>query len=445
MRDEDLEKAILERDKTIDRNELERMVEEKLRSSPFLTRRGALLIILEERRIAAELLEERNYDEYISLDRLTAGLQNVSVAGVVIGMKSVKSETSQPYVTIRLADGSGSVDVFSDRLDLFTGISVGDPVGVKNCYVSSSRRRKRLIIRAGSRTVVERLANRQSWPPFERLFTQPSEALSKGLDHVDFTAVVVYDTGLRRNDVDYNLVVVTDGEKPYLLHAYRENAEVFLSSSSRRFYATNVLVRGEEFHTSSDTCVIFSDQEPEKSNKALSMASEVFVFKVLGASIDGTVVGVGGGKIFRFPLGKGFPFGTYVEARNSFIIASRGVPHLIAEKFSTVEVDAGDFEPRLFEGLLDNVEGRIVDSVLQAEVSRKTELSYVETRFGVKEFIQFWLKVGGKIYSGSAWGEAARKLSEVSEKSSLRLAFVSVKRNRFGESEIVVDRITAFC
>ncbi|MCX8201788.1 MAG: hypothetical protein N3H84_06765, partial [Candidatus Caldarchaeum sp.] len=195
MREEDLIKAILERDKTIDRAALEQIVEEKMKTTPFLTRRGALLIILEERRLAQEFIEAKKYNEYIRLDGLTSGLHNVNLAGRILGLKVGEDKTGGAYAVMRLSDGSGAVDVFADRPELFKEFKVGEAVGIKNCSISTSRKRNKFIVRTGSKTTVEKLDNISGLPDFEALFIQPGEAMSKEEEQVDVSAVVVYDTG----------------------------------------------------------------------------------------------------------------------------------------------------------------------------------------------------------------------------------------------------------
>ncbi|MEM2024588.1 MAG: hypothetical protein QXG69_07365, partial [Candidatus Caldarchaeum sp.] len=83
MQEEDLEKVILESNPNLSKERLEEIIQSKLRSSPFLTRLGALLIILEEQRLAGEFLKKRDY-EFAKISSLTSGIQNVSVIGRVL-------------------------------------------------------------------------------------------------------------------------------------------------------------------------------------------------------------------------------------------------------------------------------------------------------------------------------------------------------------------------
>ncbi|MCS7110268.1 MAG: hypothetical protein NZ956_02205 [Candidatus Caldarchaeum sp.] len=446
MREEDLIKAILERDKTVDRKALEQIVEEKMKTTPFLTRRGALLIILEERRLAQDFILAKHYGEYIRLDGLTSGLQNVNVAGRITGLMVEEGRKGGAYAVVRLADGSGAVDVFADRPELFKGFAAGDAVGIKNCSVSASRKRTKFVVRTGSKTVVEKLDDTGGLPAFEELFIQPSEAISKETDQVDVTAVVVYDTGLRKTgDFQLNSVIITNGETPYLLHAYRKHAEQFENSKARRFYATNLYVRGGELYTSSHTCITFREKEPDKIDRIISGTHEKFNIKIVGTSIDGTPVAFGDGKIFRTPTLTNIPTQTVLTTQNPFTFTRHEIPHLFFEKHQTAEIEPRDLEPPIFGGELGKVDGRLTDFIVQAEVVRKTLRDYVETKFGTRALVRFWIRVGDEMLSGVAWGDAAERIGEIPEKTILRLAFPIVKRNKFGEIELSLDNLTAFC
>ncbi|MCS6785083.1 MAG: hypothetical protein NZ581_07835 [Candidatus Caldarchaeum sp.] len=446
MREEDLIKAILERDKTIDRAALEQIVEEKMKTTPFLTRRGALLIILEERRLAQEFIEAKKYNEYIRLDGLTSGLHNVNLAGRILGLKVGEDKTGGAYAVMRLSDGSGAVDVFADRPELFKEFKVGEAVGIKNCSISTSRKRNKFIVRTGSKTTVEKLDNISGLPDFEALFIQPGEAMSKEEEQVDVSAVVVYDTGLRRTgDLHLNTVIITDGEIPYLLHAYREQARRFENSQGKRFYATNLYVRKGELYTSSATCITFGEKEPDKIDKIISKSHRAFDLKIIGKSIDGTPVAFGDGKIFRTPTLTDIPIQTVLTTQNAFIFTRHGIPHLFFEKYQVAEIELKDLEPRIFGGDLGTIDGRLTDFLLQAEVVRKTSRDYVETKFGTRALVRFWMKVDDVVLNGVAWGDAAERVGEIPEKTVLRLAFPIVKRNKFGEIELTMDGLTAFC
>lgn len=443
MREEDLERAILEKDKTISKEELEKLVEEKLRNSPFLTRRGALLIILEEKRLAKELLESREFGEYIPIAQLTSGLQSVNVAGRVLGVATVEGEMGQKYAKLRIADNSGAVDVFGD-VEALTGVLVGDVIGLKNCSVFAQRRRKSVALRATAKTLVEKPGREESFPSFEKLFQGPGEALSTKAEYADVSAVVVYDTPRLENE-DLNFVMMTDGKEPYLLIAYREHSHVFKDSSGKRFYATNLLVKHGTFYTVSDTCVTFSHEEPEIREKIMCKAIAQLAVKTIGTCVDGVPVGYAEGRLFRLPTLKNPSTASRYLVANSFIIAHREIPHLFFNSLQQLEDSDNVAMLPEFDGDLWKVEGRLINHVISVEILRKTDVSYVETKFGRRPFTRFWLKVGDKVVAGVSWGEAAVKIGEIPEGTKTRFAFPIIKANKFGELEISIDSMTAIC
>jgi hypothetical protein len=67
----------------------------------------------------------------------------------------------------------------------------------------------------------------------------------------------------------------------------------------------------------------------------------------------------------------------------------------------------------------------------------------VETRFGARQLIRFWLRVGDTIYSGAAWGPIAEKVNNLTEGEPVTIVFPLIKKNQFGESEVQFDRFTA--
>lgn len=443
MREEDIEKAILERDKALDKEALERLVAEKLKNSPFLTRRGALLIILEEKRIARELLKSSDYGQYIPLNQLTPGLQSISIAGRVLGIRRTRGLAGEPVVVVTLSDGSGTIAVVCENLEFPKDMSVGDAVGFRNC--NAVRWRNKLAARSSSRTLIEKLHDDHRLPAFETFFEKPDSALVKGLDNVNLSAVVLYDTQVRRsrNNVDVNYVVITDGDKPYLLHAYHEHAEEFANGSSKKFYAANLLIRDGSFYTVKETCITFRGEDPETRKKVLSSKSEDSTVMVVGFCVDGLPVALGRrGEPYRIPIIEHMPTQTFIKTANSFVFIRREVPNLIFEKYQIFE-ESEYFAPRIFMDDLEAMKGRVVDSVIEAELMRKTGFTYVETKFGRRAFLRFWAKVCGKTYTGVAWGEAAVKLVELREKHVFRMAFPVMKKNRFGELEINVDGLTA--
>ncbi|MEM0349231.1 MAG: OB-fold nucleic acid binding domain-containing protein [Candidatus Caldarchaeum sp.] len=436
MREEDLEKAILEKDRSLDKAALDRLVEEKIRSSPFLTRRGALLIILEEMRIAQELISGKEFGEYLQLKNVTPGLQNINVAGRVVGKRTAVSQDGRAYTVLKLSDGTASVEVLGDDTDVLREIRVGDVLAAHGCTVV--RRNNKITIRLSPNTVIKKDA--PNMPPLENLVKPLGEG--SGEESSDFWGVVVFDTGPRKtgDGIILNDVIVTDGQDIYILHAYRENASYFAGSRAKKFVAANLQRRGNEFFTLYDTCIEYVGEDASLVNRILEKAGTTEA-RPVARGFDEVPVVWNGKKFYRAPQLE--TASQDILCRNFFVLDINGVPHIYWERFEDVDASIEVGELPLFGGELESFDGRLVDVCLQAELLRKTQLSMIETRFGVRQLIRFWLKVQNKIYSGVAWGPVSEKVRELTEGEPLTLVFPLIKRNQFGESEIHFDRYTA--
>ncbi|MEM4227905.1 MAG: OB-fold nucleic acid binding domain-containing protein [Candidatus Caldarchaeum sp.] len=436
MREEELEKAILERNRSLDKAALDKMVEEKLRSSPFLTRRGALLIILEEMRIAQELISGKDFGEYLQLKNITPGLQNINVVGRVVGKRAGVSQDGRAYIVLKLSDGTGSVEVLGDDADVLREMRVGDVLAAHGCTVV--RRNNRITIRLSPNTVIKK--DSPEVPPLENLLKPLSEAAED--ESSDIWGVVVYDTGAREagDGILLNDVIVTDGKNIYLLHAYREHASFFIRARGKKFVAANLKHRGKEFFTSYDTCIEYVGEDISLVKNVLEKAGNAKA-RPVARCFDEVTVLWDGKKLYRAPQLEN-AFGN-VLCRNIFVLDLNNVPHIYCEDYEHVEESCEFGELPLFRGELESFDGRLVDVCLQAEFLRKTQLSMVETRFGARQLIRFWLRVGDTIYSGAAWGPIAEKVNNLTEGEPVTIVFPLIKKNQFGESEVQFDRFTA--
>lgn len=436
MREEDLERAILERNPSLDKSALDKMVDEKLRSSPFLTRRGALLILLEEMRIAQELISEKDFGEYLQLKNITPGLQNINIVGRVVGKRTGVSQDGRAYIVLKLSDGTGSVEVLGDVADVLREIRVGDVLAAHGCTVV--RKNNKITIRMSPTTVIKKDA--ADTPSLENLVKPLNEAAED--ESSDTWGVVVYDTGPRESGdgIILNDVIVTDGERIYLLHAYREHASFFIGARGKKFVAANLQRRGKEFFTSYDTCIEYVGEDNSLVERVLEKAGNARA-RPVARCFDGVTVLWDGKKLYRAPQLENVSHDVF--CRNVFVLDLSSVPHIYCENYEPVDESSEFGELPLFGGELESFDGRLVDVCLQAELLRKTQLSMVETRFGARQLIRFWLKVRDKIYSGAAWGPISEKVNELKEGEPLTLVFPLIKKNQFGESEVHFDRFTA--
>ncbi|MCS6769703.1 MAG: hypothetical protein NZ570_04630 [Candidatus Caldarchaeum sp.] len=441
MSEEELEKTILQRCGDLSKQELDRLIESKLRTSPFLTRLGALLIVLEERNLLDDFPKEKSAEryEFTRISSLTSGLKSVSVVGRVLGFRRFLTSDNRPFWRIRLWDGTGAVDVlvWSDVENLGE-ISFGDAVAVWNGYVSSPTADRPFVLNAGSRSRVEKLSFCENLPDLDFSRLRLAEDFTAGPRTVDFSAVVVLNTGARRkkDDVKCLELVVSDGFREVLFTAWREWADALANvSEGTRFVAASAEVKGDELQTGFGTIITVMDQDREVFEKALSRSFDKLFLKIVGVGLDGLLVATDGADLKKLVAPEAGA-GVDVIVERAFVIYRRGVPHIYGKSFQHAEKHLKTPE---FQGSLDEVDGRHHAGLVRCRVLRKTPLAEMATRYGLKKVVSLWVEHMGKTYACSAWGAAAERIDGVGPGEEISLAFIKVKRNNYGEVELSID------
>ncbi|MEM1964880.1 MAG: hypothetical protein QXH12_02050 [Candidatus Caldarchaeum sp.] len=442
MQEEDLEKVILESNPNLSKERLEEIIQSKLRSSPFLTRLGALLIILEEQRLAGEFLKKRDY-EFAKISSLTSGIQNVSVIGRVLGSRIVTGKDAKSSLRLRLWDGTGSVDVVVwENFEAITPLHLGEAVAVRNGYIASSKPGQEILLHAGSRSAVEKMGEAAGLPPFDEKSFRLPEKLGEKAGKIDFSAVAVLNTGLRKigNGVDVCELVVTDGSKELLLVGWREWAE-FLSAvtAGQRFFAASVAVGEDDLFTTSNTCITLTGVDNDALSNAWRRAFTNLPLKVLGMAFDGYLVVTNGVKVMKLASPSVSDVGGCYVVERAFVINRRGIPYI----YGTVATPSGcDLQLPKFGGELENVQGRLVDGVIECEIVRKTPTTIVNTKYGQKQITGFWAGCGERTINCTAWGKASAIIESQPEGTYIRFALPVVRKNKFGDVELSVDELS---
>ena len=433
MREEDIVRAILEKRSDIGRDDLERMVEAKMKESPFLSRLGALLIILEEERLSEEFMvgKAESYD-YTPLSRLTKGLQNVSVVGRVLGVSK-----GSKHSRLRLSDGTASADlvIWEENAPAFE-ISPGDVVEVRNAYVKTGRRAGELVIYAGPKTSISKTS--LNMVSLEELVKPVSKVLSENGKSVDvsFVVIAVYAPRVVGEGLKLCEVLVTDGEAEAVLTAWNELADVLRDCPrGQRVIAAPVTVTDGELATTPYTSVMKTEVDYEAVENAMRRSVKDLVLKVFADGFDGYAVagdGVGLVKLVGHPADV-----ECIKVLSGFRVSRRGVPFIYVVEASGVEGPC-NVEPSSVEAL-ENLGGRVVDGFVDCVVVRKGQVGFVNTKYGSRRAVNLWLRVGGKIYNGTAWGRAADAFEEIGESTRIRVAFPAVRRTVQGDVQLSID------
>ncbi|MEM2871431.1 MAG: hypothetical protein QXS50_06865 [Candidatus Caldarchaeum sp.] len=437
MRVEELEEKILQSCKDLSRQDLDRIVEEKLKSSPFLTRLGALLIVLEEIGLSGEDGLGGHHDySFTPMSALTAGLKNVSVVGRVLGCKTFSTEDGRSFSRLRLWDGTGAVDVMVWESE--QSASVGDVVAVWNGYVSTPKSGSGLVLHTGSRSRVEKMQDLGKLPPLDFSGFNLSASRLFGRRTVDVSAVVVLNTGVKAVEEETRLLelLVSDGEAVELFTAWRDWADLLSDvAEGARLMAASVNLKDGELHTGPNSLLTIVGFDEDVLARALDKSVPEIPLTVLGRCFDGVLAATDGSRMLRLGFPAEAPHKNVVVER-AFVIQRRGIPQAYGKSIRSAQEN---HLPPAYTDTLDDSEGRICSGLVDCKLVRKTPLTTVETRFGSRKISTMWVEHGGKTYSCSAWGLAAEKTDELHEGSRLRMAFINVRRNKYGETEIILD------
>ena len=108
---------VLARFPELSREEVEAMVEAKMRESSLLNRVGALLLVAEELGAFREEGEPETGDlkTYTRIEKLVPGLRDVSVRGVVYALSGPMDVRDHRIMRLKLGDESGGIAVTRSR------------------------------------------------------------------------------------------------------------------------------------------------------------------------------------------------------------------------------------------------------------------------------------------------------------------------------------------
>ncbi len=441
MHEEELKRAILTRCKGLDSEALEKLIQDKLKTTPFLTRLGALLIILEEQGLAGEVLGKGNEEGYnfTHISSLTTGLQDVSIVGRALGFKRIKLRDGRSAYRLRLWDGTGAVDVIVwENFENLTGLSLGDAIAVWNGFTSSPKAGRSITLQAGIRSRVEKLPHYDKLPKFEAKAFKLPQNISEISGRVDFSAVVVFSAGFKRLSEEVTIceVVISDGEKEALFTAWGEWAKLFSEAKvGQRFFAASTIVRNGELSTGPTTCISLLDVEDGILEKVYQRCVRLCL-RVVGVGFDGLHLVTDGAKMMKLGSYSDSLKGEYVTVEKAITFHRRSIPYVYGTVF---ERDECEIHIPQFNGRIEEKEGRIIDGILTFSIVRKAPLTLIDTKYGRKKVVGLWVGYGGKTYSCSAWGKAADYIEKLMEGTYVKVAFPLVKKNRAGEPELSID------
>lgn len=171
----------------------------------------------------------------------------------------------------------------------------------------------------------------------------------------------------------------------------------------------------------------------------------VRVLDVVEAAAGAILIATDGEQILRIQL----PFkeikpGDHLLVREAIRELRRGKTRLLCGEEDVEKVTPKEEikPPSRLVKLAEISSGRrtdLVDTIVEGILYTKTQPIRVKTKFGEVEKVGFWIRDGEAAVQGSAWRAKAKELARIEEGARVRLKWVSVRMNVFGEPEIQLD------
>ena len=452
---------VLARFPDLSRDELEAMVEAKLRESRLLNKVGALLLVAEELGAfgdSGEAGEEPEVQSYVKLGRLIPGLRDVSVRGAIYAISKPAEAKDHKLMKLKIGDETGSINVilWDERVEeaVKLGLKLGDKIAILHGYTRERIDTGMPELHVGRNGVLARLEEEGADP--RSFYLDLGEALERGRGVYDVRAMVLDPGEERRISTRYGeaevreirIIGETGGAR---LTVWRDRVGEFRDlKPGETIYVTDV--RLEEGRASLTPRSILAIRE-EPSEESLRLVEErkarglvVRVLDVVETGFGVTYIATDGDRIFRIRLSRGIgaAAGDHLRIREAIREDRRGRARLICgeEDLEKIEPEKPIQPPerriRLRE--ISTREGvELHDVVVEGVLYTKTKPIKVRTRFGEAEKVGFWLKDEDAAVQASAWREKAEEIAGISEGSRIRLKWVSVRTNVFGEPEIQLD------
>jgi hypothetical protein len=405
-------------------------VEEAIRKDPKLTRFGALLLVAGE---LGYLRSEGDARPSLRIGELVGGLRSVSVTGRLLGLKGPIERGGKRMLVLRLADGSGGVDVVAwgqaaDRV-ASSGIGVGDAVRISNARTKEGPDGEvELHLDEGS--MVE-AAQVPDLPPLTALVTGfPQRVERRSLDVMGTVVGLSEERAVTLSGKETRVrdVLISVGGQLVELTVWSKHVEGAPQLEPwTEFLITSLRYRDGGLSTSSRTCV---------SPLSRSTPSEALgPLRVLSSRPDGTCLLTNGRSYFPArgkALDRDVVFSVLScrfvrEGRHWWMEPGEVEPLEGVEVSEPADVPLGELRKGM-RGIA--VSGKLLN---------KSQLSEVRAPSGRVATVAFWLSDGARSVYCRAWREAAERISSIPEGRVVRLRYVRVEADRYGGTVVTLD------
>ena len=290
---EKLMERVLARFPELSREEVEALVESKLRESSLLNRVGALLLVAEELGAFKESGEEaRGQRAYTRIGDLVPGLNDVSVRGVVYAIDRLIEVRDHKLMRLKLGDRSGSVNVilWDERAEEAAklGLKLGDLAAIIHGYTRERIETGEPEIHVGRNGMLMRLEPEPGAPKPESYFMDLGAALERGRGVYDIKATVL-EIGVERKvmtrfgEATLREILLIDDEGEARLTVWREKAEEFGDlKPGETIYLTDVRVEDGRLSLTPRSIIAFREKpSPEALEKVAGRRVRDIVLRVL--------------------------------------------------------------------------------------------------------------------------------------------------------------------
>ncbi len=448
---------ILARFPGLSREELEAMVEAKLRESKLLNRVGALLLVAEELGAFREREDIGEIKSYARIGGLVPGLRDVSIRGVVYAIAGPVEAGGHRILRLKMGDETGSVNViiWDERVEEVNalGLKLGDQIAVLHGYTRERVETGRPELHVGASGVVAKLGEGIRDP--RSFYLDLGEALEAGDGVYDVKAIVL-DVGEERQvSTRYGEATLRElrliGESGEArLTIWRDRIGEFGNLEvGETIYVTDLRIEGVRAALTPRSILAMREKPTEET---LRMIQERKVRELILRVLDVVekrasvmAIATDGREVVRVqPCPSGVKPGDHLLVRDAVREVRRGRIRLLCFGGGVERIEpAHPIEPpnravKLSE-VVSSRDAEFTDVIVEGVLYTKTQPFKVRTRFGEVDKVGFWIRDGDAAVQGSAWRSKAMEIAGIEEGSRIRLKWVSIRMNIFNEPEIQLD------
>jgi len=455
---------VLARFPELTKEEIEAMVEAKLRESKLLNKVGALLLVAEElgafKEEISEEAEKSGFQTYIKLGKLVPGLRDVSVRGVIYAITKPLDVRDHKIMRMKLGDDTGTIDVtiWDEKADEAASLNlkIGDQIAILHAYTRERIETGQPELHVGRNGTIMKLEPEPGAPDPKSFYVDLGEALEAGDGIYDIKATVLDPGKEKRIDTKYGEALIKEmkliGEVGEVrLTVWRDRVEEFKDlKPGETIYITDVRIEGYNAALTPRSILAFKEEASEEALKRIGERKianlVVRVLDVIETPSASIYISTDRENILRihFPGKLDIKPGEHLLIKKALKEIRRGKTRIICEEDGlekVSEVEEIEIPDRLVKLREISREERVdlSDVIVEGVLYTKTQITTIKTRFGEAEKIGFWLKDEDTAIQASAWRGKAKEIAEIKEGSRIRLKWVNIRTNIFNEPEIQLD------